>query len=308
MVRFRNPRLVFLMFKADYQHYLDVIETALDEALPPIPLANGGLVVEAARYSLLSGGKRIRPVLLLATLDCLQGSHLAGIRFAVALEMIHTYSLIHDDLPCMDDDDLRRGRPTCHRQYSEALAILAGDTLLNYAYEYMLEDPASSQSTGLNALKVIARAAGAAGMIGGQTLDLSFEGRQVTAAELRQIHALKTGQLILASVQAACSLAAADNLTTDLMRQFADNLGLAFQIQDDILDVTATEGQLGKSVGKDTRDNKSTYVSLYGLSQAQLLLADATHQAEAALDKLAQAGYPVTFLKQMTQFLLERKH
>lgn len=296
------------MFKADYQHYLDVIEAALDEALPPKPLATGGLVVEAARYSLLSGGKRIRPVLLLATLECLTGSYRAGIRFAAALEMIHTYSLIHDDLPAMDNDDLRRGRPTCHRQYSEALAILAGDALLNFAYEYMLEDPACKKNAGLKALQAIARAAGASGMIGGQVLDLSAEGQQVTAAELRQIHSLKTGQLILAPVLAACCLAETDLLTTDLMRQFAENLGLAFQIQDDVLDVIATSNQLGKTTGKDVRDHKSTYVSLFGLPEAQRLLAEATGAAQAALGQVAERGYAVDFLQQLTQYLLERQH
>ncbi|NCA97785.1 MAG: polyprenyl synthetase family protein [Clostridia bacterium] len=296
------------MFEQHFKAYLDEIEPYLDQAFPVQENAWGGEVVQAARYSLLSGGKRVRPVLLLAMMDCLGAGHLQALPYAAALEMIHTYSLIHDDLPCMDDDDLRRGRPTCHKQFGEALAVLAGDALLNRAFEIMLDDMTSGCQHKAEAARIIARAAGSSGMIAGQTLDLQAEGRIVSPDELMRLHSLKTGQLILAPVLAACALVGVSAEVTALFKTFATNLGLAFQIQDDILDVTATEDKLGKSTGKDQRDQKSTYVTLFGLETAHIKLLEATRQAKEALLAAAGTGFDPSFLQELAEFLLQRDH
>ena len=296
------------MFELRYQDYLVQIESALEAALPSFPMESGGLVVEAARYSLLAGGKRIRPVLLLATMDCLDADRDLGLPFAVAIEMIHTYSLIHDDLPCMDDDDFRRGRPTCHKVYGEAVAVLAGDALLNRAYEIILDNPMSGRHEGSRAGFAIAKAAGASGMIAGQTLDLAAEGKIIDAQALQLLHRQKTGQLIAAPVRAACLLANAPDPVQALLEQFAEKLGLAFQIMDDILDVTASAEKLGKSIGKDSRDQKSTYVTLFGLEQANALLQLTTHEAISALEQASQSGRDTTFLISLADFLLNRDH
>lgn len=296
------------MFERQYQSYLAELEAALDASLPLQPAATGGQVVEAARYSLLAGGKRIRPVLLLATLDALKSDRSIGLPFACAIEMIHTYSLIHDDLPCMDNDDFRRGRLTCHRQFTEAIAVLAGDLLLNRAFEIMARAEHVSPAQTLDCLSLIASASGSLGMIGGQMLDLSAEGRKVSAEELKQIHRQKTGALIKAPVMAACTLTQTTTEISGYFEHFSDQLGLAFQIQDDILDVTASAQKLGKSIGKDQRDEKSTYVTLYGLDQAQERLKSATAEAHMALESLTKYGVDCEFLKQLTQFLLKRDY
>ncbi|MDD2533754.1 MAG: polyprenyl synthetase family protein [Eubacteriales bacterium] len=300
------------MFNDQYQQYLNRVEAGLELALPDVTRDQVGRVVEAARYSLLGGGKRVRPILLLATLDCLATANkghqtsINGLNFALAIEMIHTYSLIHDDLPCMDDDDLRRGRLTCHKQFSEAIAVLAGDTLLNHAFETMLSDPLSETIGGVKAMRIIAHASGAKGMIGGQALDLEAEGQQISADQLKQIHSLKTGQLISAPVLAACALAQINAVDTADLRNFAENIGLAFQIQDDILDVTASSAKLGKTIGKDARDEKSTYVSIFGLTMAKTYLIEASDRAVASLIRLKQNGFDTAFLSDLTQFLLKR--
>jgi geranylgeranyl diphosphate synthase type II len=296
------------MFDRHFQDLVGQIETGLEAALPPLTESEGGRVVEASRYSLLGGGKRIRPVLLLATAESLGMPLELGLPYALAIEMIHTYSLIHDDLPCMDDDDFRRGRPTCHKQFGEAIAVLAGDALLNRAFEVVLDNKMSGHDNGLKAARIIAKAAGSQGMIGGQILDLAAEGRIIAPEALRLLHSLKTGRLIAAPVLAACALAgAAEDITGDF-RVFAENLGLAFQIQDDILDVTASSEKLGKSTGKDSRDLKSTYVTLFGMDQSQSMLVEVTDQAKQALLRLAEHGYQVDFLVGLTEFLLTRDY
>lgn len=296
------------MFEQAYQDYLTHVESALDAYLPVTPLESGGLVVEAARYSLLAGGKRIRPVLLLATMDCLTSDQDSGLPFAAAIEMIHTYSLIHDDLPCMDDDDFRRGRPTCHKIYGEAIAVLAGDALLNRAYEIILDNTMSGCHQGARAGSAIANAAGASGMIAGQALDLAAEGKIIDAQALQLLHRQKTGQLIAAPVRAACALASVAMPIQSLLEQFAEKLGLAFQIMDDILDVTASQDKLGKSIGKDSRDQKSTYVSLFGLESARSMLQETTRDAIAALEQVSQSGYDTSFLIELANYLLNRDH
>jgi geranylgeranyl diphosphate synthase type II len=305
---FVKDPLVKWMFSQQYQIYLDQFEPYLDRAFPEREQAWGGEVTTAARYSLLAGGKRIRPVLALATMTCLGADPVLALPYAAALEMIHTYSLIHDDLPCMDNDDLRRGRPTCHKQFGEALAVLAGDALLNRAFEVMLDDMTTGCQNKVEAARIITYAAGSSGMIAGQTLDLEAENQAISPENLERLHQLKTGQLILAPVLAACALAGASAALTSHFQTFAANLGLAFQIQDDILDVTASESRLGKSTGKDQRDQKSTYVTLFGLDTARTFLKEATRQAKQALGAAAGQGYDTTFLEDLADYLLQRDH
>ncbi len=299
-------------FNEQYAAYLADIEQALPVYFPAQLESAYGQVTAAARYSLLAGGKRIRPVLLLAAAGLLDVARDLALPYAAALEMIHTYSLVHDDLPCMDDDDLRRGRPTCHKVYGEGMAVLAGDALLNRAYEVILEAiagfPASRMPAAAQAGQIIARAAGSQGMIGGQALDLAAESQILTAEALRHLHALKTGQLLLAPVLAAAALAGNPQPQTDDLRDYATHIGLAFQIQDDILDVTADQQLLGKTTGKDVRDAKSTYVTHFGLAQARQLLAVAMDEAGQALARLGEQGLKVDFLQGLTGFLLTRQH
>jgi geranylgeranyl diphosphate synthase, type II len=294
-------------FSARYAVYQSEVEQALPVYLGEQPLAEGGQPLAAGEYSLIGGGKRVRPVLLLAVCDLLGYPRQQGLPFACALELIHTYSLIHDDLPAMDNDDLRRGRPTCHVAFGEAMAILAGDALLNRAYEIMLDAiPASGLERGLSAASQIAAAAGSRGMIGGQALDLAAAGHTIDASQLRLMHQMKTGALLKAPVLAAASLAGAEPDVCGLLAEYAEAIGLAFQIKDDILDETADEAALGKSAGKDRRDSKPTFVSLFGLDEAGRQLASAIGQARGALARLAERGLAVDFLAGMTDYLLER--
>lgn len=279
---------------------------ALPLSFPAMAETSGGIVAQAARYSLLGGGKRIRPVLLLAVAEMLGASIAAAMPFACAVEMIHTYSLIHDDLPCMDDDDLRRGRPTCHKVFGEAMAVLAGDALLNRAFEVMLEAVDLNNPGTVAAARIMAQAAGAQGMIGGQALDLTAEGRIISLTELQLLHSLKTGALLKAPTLAAAALAGSSSRITDFLAQFADAIGLAFQIQDDILDATADTSTLGKSAGKDLRDQKSTYATLCGIDAARGYLDDAIQDARSALNSLADNGLNTNFLINLADYLLTR--
>lgn len=301
--------LIMNKFDQQYARLLLLIEQALPQALPEQAIDSGGLVVDAARYSLLAGGKRVRPILTLATAELLGLDISAVMPFALAIEMIHTYSLIHDDLPCMDDDDLRRGRPTCHKVYGEATAVLAGDTLLNSAYEVMLSaaDPAVPQT--IYAAQLIARSAGSRGMIGGQALDLAAEKNQIDGDSLKRLHQMKTGALLSAPVLTAAVMARAEPEIYSRLEQFSAAIGLAFQIQDDILDVTANSEQMGKTTGKDERDRKSTYVSLYGLDGARTELDQAINQAKQSLSELkVRYNLDTGFLNGLSDFLLNRKN
>lgn len=238
--------------------------------------APGGLL-EAMRYSLLGGGKRLRPALALGAAELLTGDDAPAMPAACAIEMIHTYSLIHDDLPAMDDDDLRRGRPTLHKVYGEANAILAGDTLLTMAFDVAAE-PGDAR-----VVREIAQAAGVRGMAGGQYLDLASEGRPATVEALRRIHACKTGALIRAAVRCGALLAGAEGAALAALTAYAEHIGLAFQIADDILDVTGDETALGKPVGSDVANAKATYPSMLGLDQSRRLADEVTEEALAAL-------------------------
>jgi geranylgeranyl diphosphate synthase type II len=259
---------------------------------------------EAMRYSLLAGGKRIRPVLVLATARALEEDPAAVLPLAAAVELIHTYSLIHDDLPAMDDDDLRRGRPTCHRAFGEDVAILAGDGLYAEAFRHLLGEQRGDPSGILAAARELAAATGVNGMVGGQYLDVT-DRAPGGAAGLRHLHELKTGGLVAASILCPLMLAhAGEPARIDVFRDFASELGVLFQIVDDILDVTGTDDALGKTRGSDERLGKRTYVSEFGLARARELAAESHRNARAALAAAAPGG--AAELEQITDFISTR--
>lgn len=254
-------------------------------------------IVKAMDYSLSSGGKRIRPVIAIFAAKSLGAGSESVMPYAAAIELIHTYSLIHDDLPCMDNDDLRRGRPTNHKVFGEATAVLAGDALLNFAFETaLMADTEPEKKIAL--LKIIARSAGLYGMIGGQILDMEGEKRKLAADEIRLMQNLKTGALIKAAAAIGAVTAGERKEFFDV---YAENLGLAFQLKDDILDVTATAEELGKPVLSDEKNEKSTFVSLYGVDGTKRLLEETTEKAIASLPEGAE------LLKELALYLLERK-
>ncbi len=259
---------------------------------------------EAMLYSLTAGGKRLRPTLALAAAEILGTQPGEVIAFACAIEMIHTYSLIHDDLPAMDNDDLRRGKPTNHKMFGEAMAILAGDALLNLAYETMLKDALAGNSMAkLRAMEAVAGYAGARGMIGGQVIDLQAEGRRVDSQELTAMHRLKTGALIKAPVEAAAIISGAGEEQFAALSNFAANLGLAFQIKDDILDVEGSMEEMGKRPGSDAIGEKSTYVTLYGLDKSKHMLQEVTDEGIAFLQVF---GSRADFLRELASALVSR--
>jgi geranylgeranyl diphosphate synthase type II len=259
--------------------------------------ATGGLD-EAMRYSLLAGGKRIRPVLTLATADALGRDRAEFAPFAAAIELIHTYSLIHDDLPAMDDDGLRRGQPTCHVKFGEAVAILAGDGLFAEAIRLVTERQGGPPENVLAALQRLVSAAGVDGMVGGQFMDIKGE-----PDDLRRLHELKTGRLIAASVDCVPLLCGLTGPATIALGRFAAELGVLFQIVDDILDVTGEEAALGKPQGSDERHGKLTYVSLFGLDRARELAAESHSNARAAL---TESGFETETLDRITDYILTR--
>ena len=263
-------------------------------------------IFQAVRYSALAGGKRLRPALLME-FYALHGENAEkALPFACALEMVHTYSLIHDDLPCMDNDDLRRGKPTNHKVFGEATALLAGDSLLTRAFETMLchcptEIPAENA---LKAAGILAARAGMEGMIGGQVMDLDFETRHPEKEELSQMVHLKTGCLLMAACEMGCALAGAGEEEMKKARLYGEKLGLAFQIQDDILDVTGSTEKLGKPVGSDAENHKNTFVSYYGLEECRRLVEENTRQAVEAVALLQGSD----FLTELARSLQKRDH
>lgn len=265
-------------------------------------------LVQSMAYSAMSGGKRIRPVLSLATAKMLNGSVEKVMPIAASIELIHTYSLIHDDLPAMDNDDLRRGRPTNHMVYGEAMAILAGDALLNEAFELLFKTSLNSGAGMEQALKasiVVAEAAGRSGMICGQVLDGESEGREISAEVLKQIHQKKTGALIKAGIVAPSILIGASDEEVDVLSQYADAIGVAFQIKDDILDVVGSADELGKPIGSDAKNLKTTYASLYGLDGAKRMLSETTNKAVNALERFGDRAW---FLKETAFYIANRSH
>jgi len=283
----------------------DLINSALNKWLPK-PHGPSGSVVDAMRYSLMSGGKRVRPILLLAGAQAVRGDQKALLPAACALECIHTYSLIHDDLPAMDDDDLRRGRPTCHKVYGEAVAILAGDGLLTYAFELICK-PELTQNISPHLLGkanfLLARAAGISGMVGGQTADILMEGRPVDAETLSFIHSHKTGALIGASVEIGGLLGKGNDEELYHLKKYGESLGLAFQIKDDLLDVEGDQEILGKPVGSDDRNQKATYPALFGLKKKKKKAQELLKQALSELKIFDESAEP---LRAIARYVVER--
>ena len=272
----------------DFPTWSDRLLTRVEQALVDwVPVDAPAGLGEAMRYAVLDGGKRLRPLLVLAAAEAVQGHAAAALRAACAVELIHAYSLVHDDMPCMDNDVLRRGKPTVHVRFGQAQALLAGDALQALAFELLTpegdEVPASMQAA---LCGLLARAAGATGMAGGQAIELDSVGRVLTEEQLQAMHRLKTGALLQAAVHmgASCATPALPAHTRAALDQYGAALGLAFQVVDDILDVTADSAQLGKTAGKDAAADKPTYVSLLGLTQAQALAAQLHTQAHQALD------------------------
>jgi len=284
--------------------FLEDLDFAAAEPLERFEAAGTEGLVEAMRYSLLAGGKRIRPVLCLATCQGLGRDPAEILPTAAALELIHTYSLIHDDLPAMDDDDLRRGRPTCHRAFGEDAAILAGDALFAEAIRLVAERQPGNAEARVAIIAEIAAASGVNGMVGGQFLDLRDHGR-ASADALRQVHLLKTGRLIAAAVRCALLYARPEPHVDAALKAFAHELGLLFQIVDDILDVAGDEDALGKSVGADERRGKVTYASFYGLARARELASESHGRATQLL--LAVPG-PTEDLAALTELVFARQN
>ena len=255
---------------------------------------------EAMEYSLLAGGKRIRPVLTLEVCRMCGGNLQAALPFACGLEMIHTYSLIHDDLPAMDNDQLRRGRPTNHVVYGEATAILAGDGLLTAAFEQLTRAELPPERI-VAAVSCLSRNAGPSGMVGGQALDMAGEGRAMTRGELEQLQSLKTGALISAAAELGCIAAGGTEEQRRNVRAYAQALGRAFQVQDDILDVTSTDEELGKSVGSDRANEKTTFVTALGLEGSRALVEELTQAAVEALDGFERSEFLIWLARDLAK-------
>ncbi len=281
-----------------------LVEQALADNMP----APEGLLaphIEAMRYSLFAGGKRVRPILCLAAAEALHVDPIPYLPIACAFECIHTYSLVHDDLPAMDNDDLRRGKLTCHKKFGEAEAILAGDGLLTYGFE-LLTAPCPA---GLNAesririINLVARAIGSLGMVGGQALDIASEGKVVPFETLRYLHSCKTGALITASVQAGAVIGRATDEQFTALTTYGNNIGLAFQIKDDLLNVESTTEELGKAAGSDAEHDKATYPAFFGVTETRRKARNAVEQALVALKNFDQAADP---LRELAQYILTR--
>ena len=286
-------------YRETYQAYLAAIEHYLGGLL--LGDRPYGQLQEAMRYSLLAGGKRVRPVLTCAFAELFGGEWEKAVPLGCALELIHTYSLIHDDLPCMDDDDLRRGKPTCHKVYGETLAVLAGDALQPEASAFLAAAEGLSAQQRIDAVAVLARAAGGDGMVAGQVLDLDGKCRSREQVEL--LHSLKTGAMIAAAAELGCVAANAAPEQRQAARDYAREVGLAFQIRDDMLDVIADQTEFGKPIGSDREEGKTTFVDLIGLDGCEREVAACTGRAKAALSDFPGNG----FLLELADQLAERR-
>lgn len=289
------------MLKEIWQERLQLVEAQLEKELKANPSLDPNLG-EAMEYSLMAGGKRMRPMLLMAAADAVGGRGTDFLTAACAMEMIHTYSLIHDDLPAMDNDDYRRGKLTNHKVYGDGMAVLAGDALLTLAFEVVLRQQADP-AVKLAVAKEFAIAAGQSGMVGGQAMDLEAEGQKIDMETLKQLHMGKTGALFHAAIRSGAMLAGASEEDLAALTTYADKFGLAFQITDDILDVTGDEALIGKPVGSDERNDKSTYVTLTSLEEARKLAEETVAEAVAAL---APLGEKAGFLRELVEYLLKR--
>ena len=290
------------MDKTQWNERIKLIEAALLKELG----AETALVprlAESMEYSLMAGGKRLRPILVMAAADAVGARGTDFVQAACGIEMIHTYSLIHDDLPAMDNDDYRRGKLTNHKVFGEALAILAGDALLTQAFEVILRQQGVSAEVLVQVLKEMSIAAGPNGMVGGQVIDMLSEGKRISMEELRKMHMGKTGALFRAAIRSGAILGGASEAQLAALTTYADCFGLAFQITDDILDVVGDEAVIGKPVGSDERNEKSTYVTLTSLDEAKKLAADTVQQALEALEIF---GDEAKFLRDLVKMLLER--
>lgn len=292
-------------FKQEMQGWIEEIERALEkyiprqEAFPPV-------IFEAMRYSLFAGGKRLRPMMVQAACEAVGGDKKKAEPFACALEMIHTYSLIHDDLPAMDNDDYRRGRPTSHKVFGEDMAILAGDGLLHHAMETMAkacwENPCK-ETTG--AMYAIAKGAGIHGMLTGQAVDVQYDGKPMEKDVLEFIHVHKTAAMIRGALEAGARAGGAPEEVVERFGLAGEKIGVAFQILDDILDVTSTTEELGKPVHSDEKNQKTTYVTLYGIEKSKEIAAELSRQAE---EIWAEQGESCRFLRELTAYLLQRTY
>lgn len=295
-------------FKEENQKKVAEIETILRQYLPAAK-GEQAVIMEAMEYSLMAGGKRLRPMLMQETYRMFGGEETLIEPFMAAMEMIHTYSLVHDDLPAMDDDEYRRGRKTTHIVYGEDMGILAGDALLNYAFETACTafdiNPQKSLLIG-KALQVLAKKAGIYGMIGGQVVDVKESGHAVSGETLHFIYRLKTGALIEAAMMVGAILAGADKEDVDRTEQIAGKIGLAFQIQDDILDVTSTTEELGKPVHSDEKNEKTTYVTWKGIDKAKEMVEELTDEAIALLSEI-KTEKKDDFLEELLKSLVYRK-
>ena len=295
------------MFNLD--SYLTSQKKRIDRALESLLKTAGkpDRILEAMTYSLMAGGKRIRPVLCMAAAEAVGGNSEDAIPAACALEMIHTYSLIHDDLPAMDDDALRRGKPTCHVAFDEATAVLAGDALLTLAFQTLSSiglSNAEQATKWMQVMHLISYAAGYCGMIQGQMLDITSEGRQLTLDELKSVHRLKTGALIEASLSSGAVLGGANSNRISLLESYAQNIGLAFQVTDDILNVEGDPQVMGKAVGTDKLRHKNTYPSLLGLKKSKDFAGKLVENALQALESFDEKAAP---LRAIATYVIERK-
>lgn len=292
-------------FQSELEKKVNEIEEIIKSYLPKEE-GFTATMAKAMNYSMLAGGKRLRPLLLLETCRLFGGEEKLAAPFAAAMEMIHTHSLIHDDLPAIDNDDYRRGRLTTHKVFGESMGILGGDALLNYAYETMFKafDIAPGEEKVIRAARLLASKTGINGMLGGQSVDVENDGKPLTQDMLDYIYRYKTSALIEASMMAGAILAGAGKEQVSIVEKAAGNIGLAFQIKDDILDVTSTEEELGKPVGSDEKNHKITYVTLFGIQQASEKVEDLSQEAIELLDSLEQKN---EFLSLLVEHLIRRR-
>ena len=289
-----------------WRNYLKEHQIQIEACLQTLVPAQAGplsRIMESMHYSLFAGGKRLRPILLLAAADAVGAVGSRFLQSACALEMIHTYSLIHDDLPAMDDDDYRRGRLTNHKVFGDGMAILAGDGLLTLAFETLLSQPEVAPEILARVAREVAQAAGPAGMVGGQAIDLESEGQLPSPDVMKLMHRLKTGALFRASLRAGAMLGGGSEEDLRSLTDYAEHFGLAFQITDDILDVTGTEEALGKPIGSDEKNQKATYVSVYSLTEARRMAQAAVSDAVAALERFGDRAW---VLRSLAEYLLTR--
>lgn len=290
----------------DLKEYLTnkriLVEQKLDSMVPENN--NIPVITEAMRYSLLAGGKRLRPILALMSCELFGGQEGEVLPFACCIEMIHTYSLIHDDLPAMDNDGLRRGKPTNHKVFGEGFAVLAGDALLNHSFETMISIiKKNPKPEYIAVMDIISRASGVSGMIGGQCIDLYYENRCIKLDALNSMHQKKTGALIAASLATGAVISGADEGDIKNIMEFGDTIGLAFQVIDDILDVSGSEEKLGKSINKDNEFHKSNFISFYGLDKSRSIAGELIGEAKQKLEKYGSRGH---YLLELSDYIIER--